>query len=296
MRSLGLDGRVGAPAIVKQNPLFAAYDAFRERHEAWSAEPPDPYCEGSCRDRRYDDLARSFLPFSWRDVLGVVQDRYVGSQDPVLYEFLRSCSNVIPDPVLVYALETPLLSVTLGWDGENAPLGVLRGSCRSFDCYLGLVSGETEHVTCSSAVLLSPVKEISFLRSGFGTCPPDLEIDSPLCVRLSGHSVWCSAIPVDYPLNDTLDKRDHELRDFLKYWPIVCAPGDLPGLHHPDRSFMDLVDDPLALRSAMLSLESSLKEWRSTSEYQLLHERTRSDSVSPIYKRWRRFTPGGASR
>ena len=272
MRPLGLDGVVGAPAIVRTNPLLRVYgDIFA------------PYTDSrSCLlDRR--SAVRPFLPFSWRDVLGVVQERYMGSPDPALTAFLSACAGVLPDRVLVYDLDTPELDVNLSRDGQDPLLSVLLGSCRYFSCQFGLARGAIRQVASGrAAVVLSSVDTLTVARDSFVLYSPDLACAIPTRAVVSDGSVLCSSAPIDY---GELGARS-----------VVRGTGDLGVLGHPDRSLLELVDDPLALRTALMSLRSSHNGWRSTPEYRLLRDRTCSDPASPLYSSCRRFTPGGASR
>lgn len=118
MKSFGLEGKVGAPAIVKENLLLAMYDRF-------------------CRDNAHrfiiDSIWRPALiaarPFTWRDTLDVVRERYVGAEDTTLSEFITAAIRVLPDPVLTYDLETPELKFSVSrqsMKGLGHPSPVIR--------------------------------------------------------------------------------------------------------------------------------------------------------------------------
>lgn len=98
MKPIGLEGKVGAPAIVRENPLRAVYDRVSSA---------DAY--RSLLESVWRPALLAARPFTWKDALEVVQERYAGLDDRTLTEFLSATIRVLPDPVLTYDLDTPEL-------------------------------------------------------------------------------------------------------------------------------------------------------------------------------------------
>ena len=163
MNSFGLEGKVSAPAIVRTNPLLRKYD---EEFTRRSGRPACVEEDGFFVYRELvNELVLSFWPFSWRDVLGVVQERYQGSPDSVLSVFLESCTRLLPERVLTYDLVTPELSVEL-WNGTD-PVVVMSGSCDSLVCDShAIVLGDAQTVYASDLTIIFSEYPVGWLRRG----------------------------------------------------------------------------------------------------------------------------------
>lgn len=164
MRSLGLEGKVGASAIVRGNPLLRKYDEeFVPVFNAREATPVHP------------SIARvidSFLPFSWYDVLGVVRERYAGRSDEALGAFLSACARTLPNRVFTYDLDTPHLSVILERH-ECTVTGVLSGSCDLFLASGGsFITGHATAVWARPMVIGTGNIENLLLYGGVGVLSP----------------------------------------------------------------------------------------------------------------------------
>ena len=170
MKPFGLEGKVGAPAIVRTNPLLRKYD------EEFGPSDTRP----SVIDRL---IAESFLPFSWRDVLGVVSERYVGKADNGLTSFLRACSAVLPDRVLEYDLDTPRFDVSFEWTVRDVTR-IISGSCRNLICSrYAFITGDAEDIWLDGfAIITGRVGQtLSILREScvFATVQSAQSIESP---------------------------------------------------------------------------------------------------------------------
>lgn len=147
MKSLGLEGKVGAPAIVRTNPLLRKYD-----------QKFAPGCWNVASDELLNAdrlVVESFLPFTWFDALDVVRERYVGAIDRTLTTFLKACALTLPDRVFTYDLDTPELDVSLELIGRAVTI-VLSGSCRVFVCpRYAFITGDARDVWTNRCTIIT---------------------------------------------------------------------------------------------------------------------------------------------
>ena len=262
MRPLGLDGVVGAPAIVRENPLFAAYDRFAATYNVRLLVRID-----------YRQTLIHAWPFTWHDVLGVVQERYAGATDTKLQEFINQSSQIIPDPVLTYDLDTPDLDITFR---RQAPEGIvwpqhlvsydpstrrlvalppdqvsagtalgspydlgrvvrLRGTCRVFrvNGATALIDGDARHVIVEDGlcVVRGRVTGVSFRSQSVCGILPEARVEGTLYTS----GLVLSAIPLIY------EAHEHKVQG------VVCGPADDDRIHALYRSFTAMADNPDAL-------------------------------------------------
>ena len=141
MKSLGLDGKVSAPAIVRENPLLRVYAAYRSERNVWNLY--------ACRA-----LLASAAPYTWSDVLGVVVTMYPADKD-ILHHLIADTTPHLLEPVLRYDLSTPELDVTVKRNHLlTFQLTVWAGECRNVS-----VSGRR-----SSAILTGTIDSIQIER------------------------------------------------------------------------------------------------------------------------------------
>lgn len=143
MRPLGLEGKVGAPAIVREKPLERIFSELTAccTVRTWSSDA-------------VRQLLGSALPFQWQDVLESVQALYAyvnGKSVSASYRreanirlshVLGEAAGLVPERVLHYDLATPALSLSPKECGKRREGLVLS------------ISGELEYVSCASSFLL----------------------------------------------------------------------------------------------------------------------------------------------
>ena len=278
MKSFGLDGKVGAPAIVRENPLLRKYD--------------QKFAPG-CDHRPFEDdtrIVRSLLPFSWLDVLGVVQERYTVSANDCLSAFLRSASRTVPDRSLVYDLDTPSLTVRFDPSGECGVRSVVfRGSCDELSATESTRSLIDGHVRIARAyggmlIVRRAVRALNVLSGASVLYAPIDELDAGNIpyASMSKGGLLLSTAPIDYFADAYGAIFDHRVS------PIARDLLDLA---------VNMPDDPAALRDALGRANRSFRKLRSRKTVKLAMRHMRQSSIrSDLGDAYLRFTPRGASR
>lgn len=278
MKPFGLEGKVGAPAIVRTNPLLKRYDeefapGYKGRHVFYT-----------------ELIVRSLLPFTWSDVLGVVLERYAGSADDCLSLFLTATSEAIPDRMLPYDLETPSLDVLIpSPDPFVDRLVLFRGSCKLLTTQksvLSLIDGRTEMM-----IALGGVSVIRSAKECFNVWPQSSVLYAPIAgtdadvvplVFVERDGVLLSSVPIDYrPGTDG----------------VICDKDSSPDA----RALLDMVsrlpDDPSELLVSMVAVRDRFEALKSPDLFSDLRDRMNSCSIpADRLATHRRFVPGGVSR
>ena len=279
MRSLGLDGVVGAPAIVRTNPLLRKYD---ERFV--------PSCERSQQDM--NRLVGSFMPFSWRDVLDVIQKRHE-TGNLALRPFVNLSTALLPDKVLVYDLDTPSLPLSIG-AGLSAPpyrLVMLRGSCHILSAGPGvcpIVDGSVGSLFTREGVAIIR-KDLKYLSLSELSCclyAPTGQHDANPVLLASGkiRSALLTTAEVEY--------RQPSYRGSMH------DPDECPDTRELCDLVLSMADDPAALLRSMRYLYDRFHRldlmftWRGNDSDDIV---ARSIPLDP-YGEYYRFAPRGASR
>lgn len=252
MKPFGLEGKVGAPAIVRTNPLCALLD----RHAATlrRLDPSSDWLNDlhySLKDQLGIVFASSPAP-SWHDALEALQRSYDAERHPlmrILQEtYLYQVSLRVTDPVLVYDLDTPKLQVSIGREWPTTRVAVLRGTCGHLrlgaDVH-GIIEGLSRELSFSTGVILrGGMVNLIYPCSNALCAIADARTGDIPFARIDLHSaVFLSKTPLRYSgmrgavCDPTEDRRLKGIYDrmrsystdpelFLEQVPLLCATSD----------------------------------------------------------------------
>ena len=147
MKPLGLDGKVGAPAIVRSSPLLERFISYADSVEREGEVAPEKL-----------NSALAGLEYRWADVLDVVSYTYPARRG-CLSKFLYHASARCIDRALVYDLDTPDLSIIINPRPNHRRVVSLRGACRFLS-----VSGSDDLVVSGVTGLLSLGDMLSVIK------------------------------------------------------------------------------------------------------------------------------------
>lgn len=283
MKSLGLEGKVGAPAIIRTNPLCALLD----RHTSLLRRS-NPYWPQNLRSSLKDQIGIVFgsspAP-SWCDALETLQRNYDTERDPFMgilqNIYLYEVSTHITDPVLVYDLETPNLGVSIGLERSAPRVVVLRGVCNRLrldaEVY-GIIEGSSDSLCFSAGAIL---------RGGLANQLHPM-FDA-LCVLADTRTTNVPFVKLDHEDALLLSKVQ------LQYSGVsgaVCDPAEDPRLEDLYDRVRSCSADPEFFLEQMPSLRAMSNELFATAKQ--LHQR-RNDRNEPDSLMIQHFTPRGAS-
>ena len=168
MRPLGLEGKVGAPAIIRENPVLKRYRRFVREN----SQTPFASWDLNGLARTQGEIA-SWGPFSWPDVVDTIGTEYSGGRNTALEYLIECASASVDDSLLLYPLDTPDMYVHLMRGKARHRIAVLQGSCAGWSCWPdvnALIRGRANRVEMSRGVVVveDEVHDLSLHRGSIG--------------------------------------------------------------------------------------------------------------------------------
>lgn len=265
MKSLGLDGKVGAPAIVRINPLRAPFTTYEDSGK---------------RSFDDDDLSKllSTIRFAWSDILELIQEWYPASTSDDrsrrnLETFASCATRFLPNRLLRYDLDTPELRMTFGVSPmserndryNNTPrIVALTGTLRDFHIVGNNICGVADGPIADGRAeysLLIVRSSVSSLGVSDGVLVHAPLPDSPRSYTLSSNSLLISESLMNCHANGGTGRLSG----------VACSPE-----FHPDaRAIYDraiaLADRPLDLLAASSDIRNEARYFLKKMEQQRIY-------------------------
>lgn len=267
MKPFGLEGKVGAPAIIRTNPLLALYDrAFAE------------CVVGQCDWDVIDPLLDAVSPILWDDLLGVLQSRYRGVNSSALTQFAYRASQRVPDPVLHYDLPLPMLELSIAPYRRMDRVVVSRGEVDRLN--LGpkvnsIISGTVRELSMEGnlSIVEGSIADLNIHPNSYAVAARDAHLqDARLYLRLyrlvglpdemrSGPSMLVSGTRIRYRVN---------------HIGAVCSPDESAAIRALYVRCLTVAGDPVAFLDEIPRLRRRFQRAHA-SNFQRIDDRRRSD-------------------